>query len=289
MTPEQTAVLCCPICRTDLRLAGQQLVCANRHSFDLARQGYVNLHPVQFKQSKAPGDSKEMVAARQCFLEAGHYQPIAQTLVKLVSDHAGAQPKILDAGCGEGYYLDYLLANTDGSALQNTSGSAFGFGLDIAKPAIHAASKRSKDIAWIVGTNAQLPFLPATLDVVLCMFGFPVWEAFQEALASGGIVVLVEAGPRHLLELREIIYPEVRQRDVPALDKALAAGFELIHSESLCYQTQPIDQTMLQQLLLMTPHLFRATAEGKQAVQQVQQISLTVEVCFRILRGTSVG
>ena len=156
--------LACPIDGECLSLEGKQLRCVSGHSFDLARQGYVNLLPVQHKRSKHPGDSKEMVAARQHFLDTGVYAPVADllsdTLLAAITDIE--QPCCLDAGCGEGYYLEYALHYL---RAKKAGGELNLIGLDISKEAIIGAAKRNKDISWMVGTNRQPPILPGSVDI----------------------------------------------------------------------------------------------------------------------------
>ena len=205
--------LACPLDGAPLQRSGASWRCADGHCFDIAAQGYVNLLPVQNKRSLDPGDSKEMVAARRRFLEAGHYQPIADAVAQAVLQAAPAARTLtcLDAGCGEGYYLRQLAA---------TAGDAHPLallGLDISKWAVQAAAKRDGQdargtprAAWIVGSNAGLPVLPGTLDRVLCMFGFPVYAEFARVLKPRGQLVQIDAGPDHLRELREIIYPRLK-------------------------------------------------------------------------------
>ncbi len=179
--------LCCPLCGQAFVELDKPLRCPEGHSFDVARQGYVNLLPVQHKKSKAPGDSKEMVDARQCFLDSGVYLPIAQMLLRTVDSLLpNGDVTLLDAGCGEGYYLNYLAAH-----LNNESASLIG--VDISKPAIVAAARRNKAITWIVGSNKQLPVVPASLDVIICMFGYPMYEAFAKVLKPGGKVLFTYA------------------------------------------------------------------------------------------------
>ena len=103
--------LACPIDGEQLEYHGRQLLCENGHAFDIARQGYVNLLPVQHKRTKHPGDSKAMVLARTHFLNSGVYKPIANQLNKLVYTQitAGKETTLLDAGCGEGYYFNAVL------------------------------------------------------------------------------------------------------------------------------------------------------------------------------------
>ena len=110
--------LACPIDGQRLEAHEKQLVCGNGHSFDIARQGYVNLLPVQHKRSKQPGDSKEMVVARTEFLDSGVYQPIVNKLVEITLAQITGDKEVclMDAGCGEGYYLDHVfnvLTNKD--------------------------------------------------------------------------------------------------------------------------------------------------------------------------------
>lgn len=275
--------LACPL--DGLPLAGieHQLRCANGHSFDLARQGYVNLLPVQNKKSREPGDSTAMIEARRRFLDAGFYLPIAQQVnAQALQNLPDGDVCVVDAGCGEGYYLDQL-----SRALTEDGRTANLIGLDIAKPAIIAATRRNKQITWLVASNSNPAILPTTVDLILCMFGFPVYPAFAAMLKAGGRLLLVDAAPDHLLELREVIYPEVRKSPPPILDRALQAGFELIASQALRYQTPELDHAQIADLLAMTPHLYRATHAGKEAAAQLASIRLTVDVVFRILEKRS--
>jgi 23S rRNA (guanine745-N1)-methyltransferase len=271
--------LACPLDGLPLAPAERQLRCANGHSFDVARQGYVNLLPVQNKKSREPGDSTDMVEARRRFLDAGFYEPISRQVNALVQRHlpAGAVC-VMDAGCGEGYYLDQLSRALDGSGREASL-----IGLDIAKPAVIAATRRNKDITWLVASNNNPALLPQSVDLIPCMFGFPIYDAFARVLKPGGKLLLVDAGPDHLIELREVIYPEVRKSPPPGLDKARQEGFELIDSQTLTYQTSELNRAQIADLLRMTPHLFRATHAGKEAAAQLESIRLTVDVQFRVL------
>jgi len=271
--------LACPLDGLPLEGIERQLRCANGHSFDLARQGYVNLLPVQNKKSREPGDSTAMIEARRRFLDAGFYLPIAQQVNALALQYLpDGDVCVVDAGCGEGYYLNQL-----SRALAESGRTANLIGLDIAKPAIIAATRRNKQITWLVASNSNPAIFPGTVDFILCMFGFPVYPAFAAMLKPGGRLLLVDAAPDHLLELREIIYPEVRKSPPPVLDRALQAGFELIDSQALRYQTPGLERAQIADLLVMTPHLYRATHAGKEAAAQLASIRLTVDVVCRIL------
>ncbi|GEC97518.1 MAG: hypothetical protein RLZZ220_2688 [Pseudomonadota bacterium] len=269
ITPFQA--LACPLDGGPLRRHGTSWRCDAGHCFDLAAQGYTNLLPVQQKRSRDPGDSKEMVAARRRYLNAGFYQPIAALVSRTVLANlpAGRAAACLDAGCGEGYYLRELAAAGDGQRLAL-------LGLDISKWAVLAAAKQDKRPNWVVGSNAKLPVLPATLDRVLCMFGFPVYAEFARVLRPGGELLQVDAGPDHLRELREIIYPTLKPER--AAEPLSPAGFSVLPAESLRYTVTLGGAEQIGDLLTMTPHLYRASAEGRAKAAALTALSLTVDV-----------
>ncbi len=280
------ANLICPLDQQPLTLQERSLKCESGHSFDIAKQGYVNLLPVQKKKSKDPGDSKEMILARQRFLQAGLYQPISDKLNQLVSQQLNLSDNkptsILDAGCGEGYYLSRLATENQLTEMANVEL----LGVDISKWGVQAATKYQLPVTWIVGTNAQLPVKPASVDLIICMFGFWQPEWFAKVLKPGGKVILADAGAEHLIELREIIYDEVRRKDAPALKGAEEAGFSLTEQQQIEFKPETLTKEQVQDLLVMTPHLYRANYEGKQAAQALTALNLTAQVVFRVLEYT---
>lgn len=264
--------LACPLDGVPLRCDGSTWRCAAGHSFDIASQGYINLLPVQKKRSLDPGDSKEMVAARRRFLNAGFYRPIADAVSQAVLADLPLDTfaSCLDAGCGEGYYLRQLAAATRAEKTLSL------LGLDISKWAVLSAAKQDARPNWVVGSNANLPVLPATLDRVLCMFGFPVYAEFARVLKVGGQLLQVDSGPDHLRELREIIYPTLkpeRTADMPVPD-----GFFSLPSESVRYSVALTSAEEIADLLAMTPHLYRASAEGRANAAALTALSVTVDV-----------
>ncbi len=274
--------LACPIDGERLEFHEKQLVCVNGHTFDLARQGYVNLLPVQHKRTKHPGDSKEMVSARSRFLNSGIYAPIANKLAEITFLYLNDIKNfcLMDAGCGEGYYLDYVFNHLK---IKNGCADLSFVGLDISKSAIVEAAKRNKQISWIVGTNRQPPIEPTSVDIILCVFGFQSFEGFYKILKSGGKIVLVEPGPDHLKELREIIYTEVKKSQPQDLSYLKQMGFSLLDRRLLQFKTGAINNEQIKNLLLMTPHFYRATKEGREAAANLKKLDLTVDIVFRVL------
>jgi len=273
--------LACPLDGEPLALADNVWRCAAGHSFDIAKQGYVNLLPVQQKRSHDPGDSKAMVAARQRFLNAGHYQPIADAVSNTVLRHveelhslSSSPLSCLDAGCGEGYYLRQL------AQAAPISQSLALIGLDISKWAVLAAAKQDNKQTptsrWVVGSNAHLPVEAGTLDSVLCMFGFPVYSEFSRVLKTGGMLLQVEAGPDHLRELREVIYPTLKPER--SSEAEIKEGFAHQGSESVRYTLALKGAEEIADLLAMTPHLYRASAEGRARAAALEELVTTVDV-----------
>jgi len=147
-------------------------------------------------------------------------------------------------------------------------------------------SIKNRQITWLVGTNRQPPVVSGSVDSILCVFGFQNFDGFSHVLKTGGRVVLVEPGPDHLRELRAVIYTEVRKSDPPDLSRAEAMGFVLQDRQQLQFRTGALDTAQINDLLVMTPHLYRATQAGREEAGRLQALELTVDVVFRILEKT---
>ena len=269
--------LACPLDGGPLHRDGSSWRCQNGHTFDIAKEGYTHLLPVQYKRSLDPGDSKEMVAARRRFLESGAYEPISQALNRIVLENlsAGQTLNCLDAGCGEGYYLRRL------ADAERYDGKLALLGLDISKPAVVSAAKRQKQITWVVATNAKLPVLTGTLDWVFCLFGFPVFGEFARVLKPGGRLLLVTAGSEHLKELRRILYPVLKTK--PEGEMPIPEGFEPVENQTVRFTVKLENAASIADLLAMTPHLYRASSEGREKVSALTELSVTVDVTLSLL------
>ena len=286
MTTMLFNLLICPLDGQPLRPVENSWHCASGHSFDNARQGYLHLLPVQNKRSLAPGDSKEMVAARQRFLNANYYKPVADAIAQLVAQ-AISTPRegesgvispltCLDAGCGEGYYLRQLEAEL--RPLERML-----VGLDISKLAVLAAAKQSKTVRWLVASNANIPLADHSVDRILSVFGFPVYPEFLRVLRPGGRVVLADAGPNHLRELREVIYPVLKPEVVRSVADKAPEGFRQIAQQAVGFSLNLSDADAIADLLAMTPHYYRANAEGRARAAALTELQVTVDVRLTVL------
>jgi 23S rRNA (guanine745-N1)-methyltransferase len=293
--------LACPLDGLALQKRGAQLCCAAGHSYDRAREGYWNLLAVQHKASLDPGDSRVMVAARRRFLDVGYYAPIGRALTETVLGHVRDAPtdrpfRVADAGCGEGHYIDALALAvlsghdqigqaTAGDAGKNADAGTLALaGFDISKWAVKAAARRNIYITWLVANNRHPPFPAHSIDLLLCVFGFPVWEGFAPVQPAGGHVVLVDPGPDHLIELREIIYPTVTRSEPTGLQAAEAAGYALVDTRAVRFAINLEGPAVIADLLAMTPHAHRLSTEGRTRLAAVQSLTVTVEVVVRTLR-----
>ena len=266
--------LACPIDHTPLQRLQRQWQCQKGHSFDIARQGHVNLLPVQFKRAKDPGDSKAMVAARQRFHQGNFYAPIVAALDNIFRSFETLN--CLDAGCGEGYYLRALA--------QRHPHKLSLVGVDISKWAVRAAAQQSKHTTWVVGTNARLPLQRHSVDVVLCCFGFPVYEEFHRVLKPGGYLIMVDPTAAHLQELKALLYPNIR----PPRAQQLTTAFFTLESEQVVTEAFHLSEPeLIHALLQMTPHAFRAPLEHREAVLALDHLSTQLAVKVRILRPTA--
>ena len=261
--------LLCPVCGQPLQREDHCWRCENRHSFDIARQGYVNLLTVDRKHAKHPGDTKEMVAARKRFLDGGFYRPIADKVIALTAPRKPGT--VLDAGCGEGYYLTQLQA-----VLPETQFA----GLDISKDAVRFAAVRNKRALWLTGTAAVLPFPAETFDGVLSMFALTMEAEFARVLKPGGWYLQVIAGPEHLMGLKQIIYPEILRKDKVLHDDL--AGFRLERTETLEFSFTLDEQAQVQNLLSMTPHFWRISKDGAARLAATEHLTDTAQVIFNL-------
>lgn len=262
--------LLCPICAEELNMEGRSCHCGRGHSFDVARQGYVNLLPVQQKHSLNPGDTKEQVASRREFLSAGFYRPIADALCDAARAFNAAGP-VLDVGCGEGYYAA-LLSRAMGAEL---------VGIDISKEAVRRAAGTYKNALWLCATAAKLPVADHAAGLITSLFALTVPGEFHRCLAENGLFFQVLAAQDHLLALKNIIYPELKFKDkdtVPDLP-----GFRLEKTIPIRF-TFTVAGEQVQNLLSMTPHVYRISAEGAARLAATQQLTDTASCVLNVYR-----
>lgn len=263
-------MLICPLCSAPLSVLDNGVACPAGHRFDRARQGYLNLLPVQHKKSRDPGDNQTMVEARRDFLNAGHYAPVASRLAQLAAERTPAH--WLDIGCGEGYYTAQLA-----DALPH----ADGYALDISREAVKRACRRAPQLTWMVASMARIPLADASCQFLASVFSPLDWAQARRLLSPGGGLMRVGPTNDHLMELRQRLYDDVRPY---AEDKHLALvpeGMRHAHSENLCFTLSLAAPRDRANLLAMTPHGWRANAERRTSViEQAAPFEVTVSMRY---------
>ena len=260
--------LLCPICAAVLRQNEKTFRCDSVHSFDMARQGYVNLLPVQNKRSLNPGDTREQVLSRRAFLEAGFYAPIAAALRDAAGELSCAGP-ILDVGCGEGWYSAQLAAALNAPLV----------GLDISKEAVRCAAAKYKNAQWICGSAARLPVADGSVGLLTSLFALTVPEEFHRVLRSDGYYFQVLAQEDHLMGLKSIIYPTLTHKEKNTAPEL--PGFTLVRQVPIRF-TFTVEGEHVQNLLSMTPHVYRIGKEGAQRLAATDKLTDTASAVLNI-------
>ena len=284
----------CPLCQSPLQPAADTWRCDGSlhpkqtvHPFDVARQGYVNLLPVQQKKSKAPGDSQQSIDARKRFLTAGHYQPlndlICQTMAALLTakkasfEQKDKPVKWLDIGCGEGYYTQ-AMAQTGMDML---------IAADISKPAVVELAKTSKALGrlWyqlvkddsatqvtkavaiypLVTSAAHLPLRAHSINGISSIFSPILPAAFNEVLSDAGYLIIAKPDIGHLATMREALFDDVREHDSDKFLQELAPYFQLLETHYVSTNLS-LSAEELADLMTMTPYAYRARGEKRQTL-----------------------
>lgn len=264
-------MLICPKCREKLISDGRSMTCPNRHCYDMAKSGYVNLLPSNQTHSKLPGDNKIMVQARRAFLNKGYYSILLEALCKKVMEYAGASCKILDAGCGEGYY-------TSGIAEATKNISAEIIGIDISKNAADYAARRTKAAAFAVASVFHLPIETESVDILTSLFAPFCGEEFIRVLKPGGIMIMVIPSARHLWQLKCAVYEKPYLNEIKDL---AIQGFELLSRDAVIDEISLDNSEDINALFSMTPYFYKTDTAGMERLAALD--SLTTETGFEIL------
>ena len=257
----------CPICQENLTLVESSLKCEHRHSFDLAKFGYVNLAP-QIKQSA--NYDKENFQNRQQILEAGFYQAILETISDLLATKPSAKT-ILDIGCGEGFYS---------RKLQESHSDKTFYAFDISKDSVQIAAKSEPNWAvnWFVGDLARLPIKDASMDMLLDIFSPANYGEFRRVLSKDGILIKVIPTENHLKEIRQIVQDHLTNKDYSNLDiKEHFQEHFSIQASQIASLTKSITAEQRQALLSMTPLLFHVD-QSKIDWSQLTEITIEAEI-----------
>lgn len=266
-------MIICPVCKKEMKKIDRKYICESNHNYDISKYGHVNLLLSNQKNSKIPGDSKEMVLSRKNYLEKGYYQRISDAVNSVIEKNLFGKKEVslLDIGCGEGYYTNRMKKHLNSLGVKSEI-----VGIDISKEAVISAAKTYKDIDWIVASASSLPIKDESLDFIICMFAKIIPEEKMRTLKKGGKLIVVSTGDEHLLQLKEVVYDQVRiDHYSPVEDLKI---FEHIGTVNEKYIVEIMESESIENLFNMTPYRWRSPQKGVEKLFALDTLETTVEI-----------
>ena len=256
----------CPLCREELIGGPGHVACSNNHTFDVARQGYVNLLTAAQRRSRQPGDTKEMVDARRRFLATGAYDRISDAIAHVVqragtaaaSRWPGACPRLVDIGCGEGHHtrrVDAALRSGIGGLDPVELEVA---GIDVAKAAVALAARAHPGGSYAVASAADIPLADESVDIAVNIFGPVIADELARVVRGDGTVVIAHPGPAHLSALRTLVYDDPRPHEIKDPLRHASERFARVGTMTVTFPVVVFDGPLAQDLFAMTPYRWHA-------------------------------
>ncbi|MDA9266826.1 methyltransferase domain-containing protein [Salibacteraceae bacterium] len=274
------SIIICPYCKSPLSNSKEKtFTCENNHSFDIAKQGYLNLLPVNQKKSKDPGDNQMMIAARRSFLELGFYDPLIESIKTLITDEMSFASKSIiafDAGCGEGYYSEKALKNLPGLETEV-------LGTDISKYAVKNAANKYKDNFYFVSSIYNLPIADSSTDLILSVFSPVMEEEFKRILSKQGYVIIVSPAPNHLREIAELIYDSFRPHASSAIEQ-MTPLFGHHVTKRTTFKIALKSKESVLSLLKMTPYYWSTGIERLENITNKSELSVTCDFTIDVFK-----
>jgi len=284
MEKRPVAPLICPVCEAQLAQVGQTLKCPQAHSFDVAREGYVNLWLSRRKKPDILGDTQEMLRARRNFLDRGHYGPLSDAINERVCAHlvdalkrgdASLPISVAEVGCGVGYYIGRLKRHLDSHLGQ---GHIHYFGMDISKDAARLAARRYRDIRFIVASvKPRVLFSDNSIWVLLNIFAPRNAAEFGRVTAQEGMLMVVMPSPNHLVGLAPGPSPlEIEPGKEQRIVEQFWGMFQPAGRQTVEYEMR-LSGEELEDLIRMTPNYWHISEGARGDVESVStQASFTI-------------
>lgn len=262
----------CPVCNEVLTQIDKSYKCLNGHCFDVNKKRFVNLLLANQSHSENPGDSKEMIDARTSFLDKGYYDNLRDKLFEIISHLMPSKGVFCDLACGEGYYTHHL------HKLLNIDKKVATFGVDLSKFGIGECTRKMrveqvKNINYCIGNLMYLPYVNECMDVVLNCFAPFFEQEFARIIKKSGYFIRVLPNVDHMLELKEILYKEVKLNE---LKETNLTEFELVKEYDLRYQKEFKDNLDLLHLFMMTPLYYKSSLKVLEMIKNIDNLLLTL-------------
>ena len=276
-----SSCLKCPSCGLELIKINKSYICSNKHNFDISKCGYVNLLLCNQKNSKDPGDSKEMIKSRNDFLQNGFYKVISDGLNKFIFDqlekNAGNLSNICETGCGTGYYL----SNLRKFLIENNFNQIDYCGLDISKHAIDIASRMNKDINWIVGNSYNTPLLNNSQNIILNIFSPYKIDVITRILKLFIKIYFIIPSKNHLNAFREIIYGnEEKEKNIDKLKSDIESSnnLKITNIIEIEQELNIKNNKDIMNLLCMTPYYWNINLKQLDIFKNLNEITTKINV-----------
>ena len=246
----------CPLCKSPMRVVGlKSLICSNNHTFDIAKQGYVN---VMTRPSNSRYDKRLFEERHKINMESDLYTLLHEKMVEIIEEHMDVFNDpivILDAGCGEGSHLQRILEGCKNEALA-------GVGLDISKEGIRMAARKYRESIWLVGDLANSPVADQACHVIVNILSPANYMDFKRILVPGGLIIKVVPRVNYLKELREVLFADT-EKEIFKNDETVTLfkeRFHLVTNFNLNY-TKQLNSAELASLVQMSPLAWSAKKE----------------------------
>ncbi|WP_397334609.1 putative RNA methyltransferase [Paenibacillus sp. 1011MAR3C5] len=265
----------CPLCSTSMRVEElRQLICRKGHSFDIAKQGYVNFLP----RPAASKYGQSLFRSRSMMSESGFFESLDRLIACQILAHIGNQPvRLLDMGCGEGSHLTRILDMMQTAGCHGTAG----VGLDIAKEGVRMAASRQPHLLWCVADLARSPLAGRSFDFILNILSPSNYAQCQRLLKDDGFLIKIIPGDGHLQELRTAFRTANRSNSGSKLEERFRDNFKLIQSLPLRTRSK-LDADLIPHAIAMTPLSWHADIGSIHSLQELSFLDLTLDVTLLI-------
>ena len=262
------SVLICPVCGGELTRRERSYSCPAGHSYDIARQGYVNLLMSNQSSAARHGDDRLMVNARRDFLDRGYYNPLRDAVIRAVSGSVKGGVTV-DSGCGDCWYTSAVYGVLGGEVI----------GVDISKAALIAGARRCRELTLCVASASRLPIRSGSADTVLNIFSPAELGEFHRVLAPRGRLIRALPMERHLWSLKKAVY------DTPYLNPPTETelpGFRLAGSQEVRTQIDLKTSEDIQNLFKMTPYYYKTGRNDQEKLTRLDSLTVEIEVIVAV-------
>lgn len=263
-------IMKCPVCGQALTCENRTWRCENRHSYDIAREGYVNLLSSR-KSGELTGDNREMALSRRDFLNKGYYAPLAEAVTDRLRQYSDDGDTVLDICCGEGYYTAYAAQRLDRRF----------YGFDLSKSMVRLAAKRKTSARFFVANIAAIPITDGAVKAAFHLFAPFHAAEFRRVIAADGVLMTAIPGRDHLYGLKEVLYDQPYRNDEkePSAEGLTAIERVRVQGELTLHTPEDINA-----LFQMTPYYYHTPSDGMRRLDSRTTLTTPIEFILIIYK-----